>query len=199
LVTEWGVDRKIRLMRVVSDDELLVAARGGDESAFSAFYRRYERPLAALFRRATGSAELSADLTAETFAVLVRRLDRFDTAKGSAAGWFFGIARNVPARSVERGRVEDRARRRLRLAPTVLSDDLLQAIDALAADAWAAELLDTLPADQAGVVRARVLDGLSYAEIAMSLRCSESVVRKRVSRGLSRLKSTMKEDPRWSR
>jgi RNA polymerase sigma-70 factor (ECF subfamily) len=181
------------------DDELLLAAGRGDEAAFSAFYRRHERPLAGFFRRSTGSAELAADLTAETFAVIVVRLDHFDTRKGSAAAWLYGIARKVLARSVERGQVEDRARRRLRLPVLGLNDEVIEAIDALGTEAWVAEVLATLPPDQAGAVHARVIDGRPYAEIAAELRCSESVVRKRVSRGLARLKTTVKEDPRWSR
>jgi RNA polymerase sigma-70 factor (ECF subfamily) len=188
-------------MSALSDDELVIAAVGGDDEAFSTFYRRHERGLAAFFRRSTGSAELAADLTAETFAVVVVRLDRFDTAKGTAAAWLYGIARNVLARSLERGRVEDRARRRLRVPAMTLSDRLLEAIEALAGDEWVADLLRTLPADQAGAVRARVIDDRPYGEIAASLRCSESVVRKRVSRGLAQLKSTMEEEKeeRWNR
>jgi hypothetical protein len=38
-------------MTGVSDQELRAAAGRGDDAAFSAFYRRYERPLAAFFRR----------------------------------------------------------------------------------------------------------------------------------------------------
>ena len=186
-------------MSGVSDDELLLAAVRGDQAAFSAFYRRHERRLAAFFRRSTGSAELAVDLAAETFAVLVIRLDDFDNRKGSAAGWLYGIARNVLARSVERGRVEDRARRRLGVPSISLTDELLEAIDALEAQERAIDLLATLPPDQASAVHARVIDEQSYTEIAAELHCSESVVRKRVSRGLARLKTTVKEDQRWSR
>lgn len=194
-----ALDGRYDRMSGISDDELVIAAVAGDDGAFSVFYRRHERPLAAFFRRATGSADLAADLTAETFAVVVVRLERFDSAKGTAAAWLYGIARNVLARSVERGRVEDRARRRLRVPAMTLSDRLLEAIEALAGDEWVADLLQTLPADQAGAVRARVIDDRPYGEIAANLRCSESVVRKRVSRGLARLKSMMEEDPRWNR
>jgi RNA polymerase sigma-70 factor (ECF subfamily) len=51
------------------------------------------------------------------------------------------------------------------------------------------ELLAVLPADERAAVRARVIDELGYGEIARSLGCSEMVVRKRVSRGLARLRA----------
>ncbi|MGO9498449.1 MAG: RNA polymerase sigma factor [Solirubrobacteraceae bacterium] len=56
-------------------------------------------------------------------------------------------------------------------------------------------MLDGLPAEQRDAVRARVIEGRGYDEIAADLRCSPSLVRKRVSRGLRRLRSDL-ETPR---
>jgi RNA polymerase sigma-70 factor (ECF subfamily) len=54
-------------------------------------------------------------------------------------------------------------------------------------------LLASLSADERDAVRARVVAERSYAEIAAELRCSELVVRKRVSRGLGRLREQIEE------
>jgi RNA polymerase sigma-70 factor (ECF subfamily) len=146
------------------------------------------------FMQATRSAELTADLTAETFAAALGSLDRFDPGRGEAGGWLFGIARHVLARSIEQGRVEDRARRRLGLPVLLVDDDALDRIDAVASlDGAALALLAELPADVRDAVKGRVLDERSYLELAASLRCSPSVARKRVSRGLARLRERMKE------
>ena len=48
--------------------------------------------------------------------------------------------------------------------------------------------------DSAGP-RAGVVDEHSYTEIAMALRCSEMVARKRVSRGLARMRARLQERP----
>ena len=56
-------------------------------------------------------------------------------------------------------------------------------------------LLDRLPSEQRDAVRARVIEGRGYDEIAADLSCSPSLVRKRVSRGLLRLRSDL-ETPR---
>jgi RNA polymerase sigma factor (sigma-70 family) len=52
-------------------------------------------------------------------------------------------------------------------------------------------LLAELPPDEQVAVRARVIEERDYSEIASELGCSELVVRKRVSRGLSRLRAAL--------
>jgi RNA polymerase sigma-70 factor, ECF subfamily len=59
------------------------------------------------------------------------------------------------------------------------------------AGAPALEVMDGLPAQQRDAVRARVVDGRASEDIADELRCSPSVVRKRVSRGLEAIRSHM--------
>jgi DNA-directed RNA polymerase specialized sigma24 family protein len=53
------------------------------------------------------------------------------------------------------------------------------------------EELAALPADQRAAVEAQVLHELDYAQIAFAAGASEVVVRKRVSRGLSRLRERL--------
>jgi RNA polymerase sigma-70 factor (ECF subfamily) len=111
--------------------------------------------------------------------------------------WLFGIARHVLAQSARRGRVESEARRRLGLEVLVVEGEQLDAITELIerdgeqiVDQW----LALLPAEQAQALRARVLDGRSYEEIAAQLRCSQAVARQRVSRGLGRLRREVRRD-----
>jgi len=51
--------------------------------------------------------------------------------------------------------------------------------------------LDGLPVDERAAVSARVIEERDYDDIAQSLGCSEMVVRKRVSRGLTRLRARL--------
>lgn len=162
-----------------------------DERVFAAFYARWERPVAAFFVRAVGRGDLAADLTAETFAAALESVERFDPLRGTAGAWLFGIARNVLGRSLEQGRVEDRARRRLGMPVLSVDDDLIARVEASAGDGRALALLSELPEDQRVALTRRVLDEREYGEIAAELACSESVVRKRVSRGLAALRARM--------
>jgi RNA polymerase sigma factor (sigma-70 family) len=176
----------------LSDEELLVAARH-DARAFGVFYERHERALLAGFRWRTGDAELAADLTAETFAAALVSTRRFKPGGAPAAAWLHGIARNVFLRSLKRAQVEQRARRRLGMPVLELHDELLERIDGFGADERARELLALLRPEQAEAVRGRIVEEESYADLATRLRCSEQVVRQRVSRGLASLRSRLEE------
>jgi RNA polymerase sigma-70 factor (ECF subfamily) len=172
-------------------DEELLAASERDRAAFGEFYERTERAVLGFFGAATRSADLAADLTAETFAAALSSVGRFDPRRGSARVWLFGIARHVLAQSARRGRVDSEARRRLGLEVLVIEGEQLDAIAQLIehdGDRIVEEWLALLPGEQAQALRARVLDGRSYEEIAAQLRCSQAVVRQRVSRGLGRLR-----------
>jgi DNA-directed RNA polymerase specialized sigma24 family protein len=114
-----------------SDDRLLVAS-ASDPRAFSAFYRRYERPVLAYVRRRVGDAELAADLTAEVFAAALAACPRYQPRRAPASAWLFAIAQHKLARSRRRGVVEDRARRRIGMAAVRLDDVDLERIDELA-------------------------------------------------------------------
>src|SRR3712207_798460 len=127
-------------------------------------YSRHGRAICGCFHRRTGNAELAAGLTAETFAAALLAAPRFRVREGTPAiAWLFGIARNVLLRSLERARVEDRARRRLGMPPLELSDEQLDALDRIHADDAVARLLATLPPEQAAAVRARIVDDEPYA------------------------------------
>ena len=54
-------------------------------------------------------------------------------------------------------------------------------------------LLESLAPEQRDAIEARHLEERGYAEIAAELRCSESVVRKRVSRGLAALQAHLRD------
>ncbi|MGO9787965.1 MAG: RNA polymerase sigma factor [Solirubrobacteraceae bacterium] len=177
------------------DDDRILAASADDPTAFSAFYERYEGPMLAFFRRRTGDPELAADLTAEVFAAALASRHRFRPGKVPASAWLFSIANHKLAHSRRRGAVEDRARRRLGMPALVVEDEELERVDQLGlSDEQVLSLLEALPIDQHEAVYAHVLQERPYDEIASELRCSAAVVRKRVSRGLARLRKEIAEN-----
>lgn len=178
----------------VSDAELLERTVS-DPEAFGLFYDRFEREVLGFFYRATRRADIAADLTAEVFAAALASVGGFNPQLGSARGWLFGIARHELADAWERGRVEDRARRRLAIEPLALTDETLERIERLGSEpsVSAVQLLANLPDDQRVAVAGRVLEERDYAELAASLSCSESVVRQRVSRGLRALRKRLEQ------
>jgi hypothetical protein len=104
------------------DDELLRRFAGGDADAFVQFYRRHLAAILGFFLRRTGDAELTADLTAEVFAAALLAAERFEPGERPALAWLYGIAAHKLSDSRRRGRVEDRARRRLGLERLEIDD-----------------------------------------------------------------------------
>jgi RNA polymerase sigma factor (sigma-70 family) len=177
-----------------SDGQLLGATRHGDGAAYSVFYRRHLPAVIRFLLRETRDRELTADLAAEVFAAALVSARRFrPRGDGSAWPWLHGIAVNKLRESRRRGRVEDRARRKLALDPEALDDSDLARVDELASGQGLMAMVDELPHSQRQAIRARIVEERGYAEIASELQCSEMVIRQRVSRGLSRLKEQLKE------
>jgi len=178
-----------------NDDELLARFVDGDAEAFVRFYRRHLPAVLGFFLRRTRDPELTADLTAEVFAAALIAAKRYRPSERPALAWLYGIAAHKLADSRRRGRVEDEARRRLALGPLMVDDEDLARVEEMA-DVGAAETgLAALPPGQRDAVLARVVHERSYAEIAEQMRCSELLVRQRVSRGLRALREQMKETP----
>jgi RNA polymerase sigma-70 factor (ECF subfamily) len=176
-----------------SDAQLLAAIAACDERAFSVFYRRHLATVVGWCVRRTRDPDLAADLTAEVFAAVLVSAARYRPGGDSATGWLLGIARNILGHSLRSGQVDARARARLGAATLVVEDHDIDLVLELAAssDGAAGQLLSELPPDERAAIRARVIEERDYSEIASELGCSELVVRKRVSRGLSRLRAAL--------
>ena len=174
-------------------DAQLLAASVRDRRAFGVFYRRHVHAVLAYLVSRTRRPDLAADICAEVFAAALEGAHRYDPRRGEAQSWLFSMSSSRLVDAARRGVVEDRARRRLGMPALELDDADLERIEDLLdpqLDA-AARLLSELPIEQREAIRARVLDELDYREIAAGLRCSEHVVRKRVSRGLRTLRAQM--------
>ena len=172
--------------------------RSGVAAERPSFAEAAERHLDDVYRYliyVTGNASLAEDLAAETFANVLEAADRFDPEHAggtSAIPWLISIARNTLLASVRRGVVAEGARRRLGCEPLALDDEALSRVEEMASmGVPVARLLSDLPEDLREAVVARVLEEREYDEIAAQLGCSQQVVRKRVSRGLTRLRSVL--------
>ncbi len=181
------------LAMTAHDDDLLIQFVDGDPEAFVAFYRRNLAAVLGYFMRRTDDPELTADLTAEVFAAALLGAERYRPGERPALAWLYGIAAHKLADSRRRGRVEDEARRRLAMEPLAIDDAELARVAEMADVGSAESAVQALPAAQRDAVLARVVDERSYAEIASQMRCSELLVRQRVSRGLRALRTKIKE------
>ena len=171
-----------------TDDDLLSAS---DVASFELLYCRHVEPLLGYFVRRTHDPELAADLCAETFAAALASRRRYRPQAGPATAWLYGIAAKKLADAQRRGYAERRARRRLGMERIELSDDDIARIERLDEVGAVHAQMERLPPEQRAVIAARVVDDRPYEQIAAELKTSEAVVRKRVSRGLARMRERM--------
>ena len=171
-----------------SDEQLLPRS---DAASFELFYCRHVRALLGYFVRRTRDPELAADLCAETFAGALAGRHRYRPDAGPATAWLYGIAAKKLADAQRRGHADRRMRRRLGMERIELTDADLVRIEQLADDDRARATVEDLPPDQRDAIRAHIIRGRSYEDIAASLDTSEAVVRKRVSRGLAAVRRRM--------
>lgn len=182
---------------VAARDNDLLRRAVSDPTALAAFYESTVDELLRYFRRQVFDTDIGADLTAETYAQLLRHVRRFDPTRGSAQQFLYGIARHQYLGWCRKGEVARRFRRSVALRPLPAWPDTEQAvIDRVDAQRLRAALdmaLDRLTERERDVVTMRVFDVLSHAEIAAKLGCSVTAARSTLSRGLAKLASLVDE------
>lgn len=177
-----------------NDQQLLRQLARGNESAFSALYERHQGSVYRFVLHMSGNSATAEEVTQETFMIVIANPNAYDAAKGSVAGFLFGIARNLTRRSVEQ-RCHDVAMTDEEIAEEAESSDELD----LLAELSRAESLDylrkavlALPEQYREVVVLCELEEMSYPEAAAILECSEGTVASRLHRAKAMLKTKLK-------
>jgi len=179
-------------------DAQLLRESEKDPGCFGIFYERHAQTILAYFYRRTSSAQLAADLAAETFAQAYLSRSRFRDRGVPATAWLYAIARRQLSHFQRRSKVEERARRRLGVERLYVDDEDIERIEALVdfepLRTQVRQALDRLPSGIARAVQLRIGESLAFSEVAERLHCSEGAARVRVSRGLAQLARELEVD-----
>lgn len=176
------------------DDAVLVrAAQNGDAAAFAAIVRRYQRRVYRVAYGLTRSHEDSDDLAQEAFVNAWKALDRFRVGE-PLYPWLARIVTNL-AYSLFRRR---RRRPETSIEPLIEAgmqwgrddDPAAHAADRERA-AHLAAAFEELSEDHRAILVLRVVDGLSYDEIASALEIAPGTVMSRLSRARTELRSRL--------
>lgn len=140
----------------------------------------------------TRDAELSLDLSAETFARAFAKREKFrGTSAEEAVGWLWVIAGNLKSDYNRQEATRSATLRRFGLMrPPATQGELERIIEQATLDEGREELWDAfaeLSDKQQEMIRMHVLEERSYREIAQLLEISEDTARQRLSEGLRRL------------
>lgn len=179
-----------------ADQNLVARAASGDQSAFRALYRAYIRPIYWIAHGILRSAADAEDVAQETFVVAWRKLPELQLRSASALPWLTTICRFQAANRV-------RQRRRDEAHTTDAADEALpgtvsvedQVISAALAERITTEI-GTLSALDQEIFRLCAAEGYAYQAAADELGIAHGVVRNRLSRVRTQLRSAVEEEVR---
>lgn len=176
------------------EDDLLRRSAGGDEDAFIALYRRRQAGIYRFALHMCGNSAIAEEVTQEVFLAVLREGGRFNAARGSAAGYLFGVARNQVLKHLDR----DKAYVAIDAGAVSAITPAVDGAGPLA-DLTRAETIDlvrqavlSLPAGYRETVVLCDLEEVSYADAAAALNVPIGTVRSRLSRGRALLAGKLK-------
>jgi RNA polymerase sigma-70 factor (ECF subfamily) len=184
---------------------LVREVRDGSMSAFDELVLAFQGPIFNLAFRMTNSREDANDLTQEVFVKAYRAIDRF---RGDAkfSTWLYALAANA---------CRSRLRKTRRISffevkslnddggpdgapavpePADPGDLPGKSMEREEVRSAIGRLVAGLPEEFRAVVVMRDMQGLSYEEIAVALKCSDGTVKSRLARGRARLRDKLKRE-----
>ena len=176
-----------------TDATLVRAAADGSEVAFRTLYRAYVRPVYWIAHGLVGNASDAEDVTQETFLVAWRKLPGFELAGDSLLPWLVTICRLQAANRIRRQR-RDRERTAGAAEDTLPAtvDVEQQVIDAQLVASILREVSNLSTLDRE-IFRLCAAEGYAYQAAAEELGVAHGVVRNRLSRIRTRLRTSVKE------
>lgn len=173
-------------MVATDDDRRRIAqSPNGDHAAFEALIREHQRMIYSLCYRMSGSAADAEDLTQETFIQAYQHLDAFRGESGVCT-WLYRIAVNSCLNW------QKREQRRVQVYQEWTKQELSTPGENAGRAQQVHEALMKLTPQQRAAVILTTYDGLTHAEAAHALGCSETTVSWRLFAARAKLKRLLK-------
>ena len=192
--------RYARLSPTARDDSSRDAAerawvdriRAGDLDAFEALYRAYWQPLYAFAFRYVRSKHDAEDVAQEVFFRIWRGRSEWLPA-GAVRNYLFLAVRNAARDRLERAAVARRWSGRVASLAVATTSQVQSDLEAAELAATVDRALADLPPKRSAVCRLRLIEGLTYAQIAGRLGISVKTVETQLARGLKVLRERIRE------
>ena len=163
-------------MPVITDNDLLVALRGGEEQAFRELYVRHSRKILAFAYHLTHSAIDAEDIMQETFLRLWTSREQLPDID-HVGNYIFMIARNKTVDHLRKIALQQRLIDQVWANISEISDEVEQQLDARESKALINKALLQLSPQKQIVFRLSRQQGLSHDEIGQQLQLSKSRVK----------------------
>lgn len=184
-------------METLTDEQLIVNYRNGDESALEVLIQRYFKQIYGFVYHYAGQAAEAEDLTQETFVRVWKNLKKFDTSRSFKA-WVFTIAKNISLDYLKKKKslpisqllaVEEENKFLESLVDVAPLPDQLAAATEL--KGYLSSKVDRLSVKYRQVVKDHVEGELTFQEIAENLGEPLNTVKSRYRRALAALKEML--------
>ncbi|MDQ3856270.1 MAG: sigma-70 family RNA polymerase sigma factor [Chloroflexota bacterium] len=182
-----------------ADEDLIILAGKGDDSALELLYDRYSGPVFSLALRIVQNQQVAEELTQEVFLRIWRQAATYRRERGRFASWVFGITHHLAVDEI----------RRAQSRPQQVHDDpasswsLLEVADSQPNPDQAVlsglrrdqivSALESLPGNQREVIELSYFRGLTQSEIAERTGEPLGTIKTRTRLALLRLRSTLLE------
>lgn len=177
------------------DQELVQRFRAGDGQAFDELVERWGPSIWRLAWRLTGDANDAQDVRQMTLMRAYSALDSFN-GEASLSTWLYRVVLNLCRDRLRGERARERATldagRRLNGNGSGHAPGPEHELQAAEAARRIASAIDELPREEREVVVLRHYHDLSFPEIAEVLGAPATTVKSRMTRGLERLRSSLK-------
>jgi RNA polymerase sigma-70 factor, ECF subfamily len=189
-------------LAALTDQEVVLWARSGQEAAYRELIRRYERPVFALLFRMVRDRELAEDLAQETFVKALNAIDSY-RPEFKFSSWIFKIANNAAIDHLRRRELDTLS---LDGSPHAETPEAMQAT-ALQIGARQESPLDTVEAKELGTaieaaigtlrpeyrscILLRHVEGRAYEEIAEILNLPLGTVKTYIHRARNELRLSL--------
>jgi len=189
-------------LATASDQDVVLEARDGRQSAYRELVRRYERPIFSLIYRMVRNREQAEDLSQETFVKALNAIESY-RPEYKFSSWIFKIANNVSIDHLRRRELDTLS---LDGSPHALTPEAIQAsalqlgdrqetaLEELEAKELGGEIeraIATLRPEYRSCILLRHVEGRPYEEIATMLDLPLGTVKTYIHRARSELRQAL--------
>lgn len=182
---------------MTTQPDFLSRAQSGDVHAFEQLVTHFEGRVYQMAFRSTNNAEDAADITQEVFVRVWRRLAEF-RGQSALSTWMYRVTMNLcidharrKTTRVQTAPLHDEEGEALPTPDATPAHNPEQAYDAATIREELHTAMETLSEEHRQVVLLRDVSGLSYLEIAETLKITQGTVKSRLARGRDALRKNL--------
>lgn len=176
----------------MNEKEIIKRCQNGDRAAFDALIRNFYPYVTKYLLKLTHDENLTEDLTQDVFLKIIRSIEEYKTdGKASFATYIITVAKNT---FIDYTRRNKAVLSELSEAETKSGEDVESKVLTVLEYGEAVKYIDSLPPNQAMVIRLKYIDEYTLKEIESITGVPSKTVKSRIHEGTKKLRNLLKKD-----